>query len=242
MIGSLLVLILGSPSCVLKWPWERYWTPSCSWWAAGTLHGSLCHQYERVNVTTVCKVCRLEKWYRNASPYTMLTSSLAYRNSTNVFQTCDTNWDLVFSFSLNITKEFQCPNQTVIISKTRNKGATNVWSPIAYCIRTYLICSCTLSCVVLRFIDVWRNIVHTKPIAFVFYRKRWFLLHADVTNLKNTPSISPLHQLHSLQACCGRMFANDMLVFFSFFYSLLRHIIGTLCPILLCSFLLVLFL
>ena len=24
--------------------WARYWTPNGSWWAVGTLHGSLCHQ------------------------------------------------------------------------------------------------------------------------------------------------------------------------------------------------------
>ena len=29
---------------MLKCLWARYWTPNCSWWAVGTVHGSLCHQ------------------------------------------------------------------------------------------------------------------------------------------------------------------------------------------------------
>ena len=39
-----LVQIPGFPRCILKYPWARYRTPNCSWWADGTLHGSLCHQ------------------------------------------------------------------------------------------------------------------------------------------------------------------------------------------------------
>lgn len=44
---NLLVRIPGSPGCMSKHPWARSWTPNCSGWAVGTLHGSLCHQ--RVN-------------------------------------------------------------------------------------------------------------------------------------------------------------------------------------------------
>ena len=31
-------------SCMSKCPWARTWTSNCSWWAAGTLHGSPYHQ------------------------------------------------------------------------------------------------------------------------------------------------------------------------------------------------------
>ena len=41
VIGRSPVRIPAPPSCI---SWARYWTPNCSWWAVGALHGSLCHQ------------------------------------------------------------------------------------------------------------------------------------------------------------------------------------------------------
>ena len=68
---------------MLKCPWARYWTPDCSWWAVGTLHGSLYHQCvcEWVNLTSVVKwlwaVSRLQKRYRNESPFSIMVSVTA---------------------------------------------------------------------------------------------------------------------------------------------------------------------
>ena len=45
--------------CIFKCAWARYWTPNCSWWAVGTLHGSLRHQC--MDVCVKCVVKRFEQ-------------------------------------------------------------------------------------------------------------------------------------------------------------------------------------
>ena len=74
VIGRWLVPIPSSPSLMPKCPWARYWTPNCSWWAVGTLHDSLCLQCigecDKC-CKWFCAVSRLEKRYRNASPFTI---------------------------------------------------------------------------------------------------------------------------------------------------------------------------
>ena len=46
--GRSLFWIQFPPRCMSKCPWAEYWTPNCSWWAVGTVHGS--HQCENVCV------------------------------------------------------------------------------------------------------------------------------------------------------------------------------------------------
>lgn len=36
----------SSPSCMLKCPWARYWTPNCSRWTVGTLYEYTCYRMQ----------------------------------------------------------------------------------------------------------------------------------------------------------------------------------------------------
>ena len=41
-------------SCMSKCPWARYWTQTCSWCAAGTLHDGLYHQWGPCDELVTC--------------------------------------------------------------------------------------------------------------------------------------------------------------------------------------------
>ena len=78
VIGS-VVQIPAPPSCMSKCPWARYWTPNCSWWAVGALHGRvyvisvwMCVRMGKCGMywTALWAVVRLEKCYKTADHLT----------------------------------------------------------------------------------------------------------------------------------------------------------------------------